>query len=299
MKSSISANSHRGPQVFTDLAATPAPHFERLPTDPEAAVNGFAADRLEAWSLHSGLLPDDRQICVYLPPQYLDLEDQDRRFPVFYLHDGQNLFDPRTSYLPNRTWRAGSTADWTNEQGLTEPVILVGIANTGLRRMAEYTPTRDLRMGGGAGALYGRLLLEELKPFVDARYRTKPERQHTGLGGSSLGGLITLFLGLEHREVFSSLALLSPSIWWDQRSILRRVASAKPSPESRIWLDIGTEEGEHHVHDTELLARMLTKQGWQPGDDLKLLIVPGGLHDEDAWGDRFDQVLCFLFPAER
>lgn len=297
MKSSVSPNSLPDLPVPPDPAVSCAPRFERLLTYSEADESGLPTDRLEAWHFHSGLLPDDRQVCIYLPPQYLT--EPERCFPVFYLHDGQNLFDPRTSYIPNRTWRAGSTADRMNEQGLTEPVMLVGIANTGLRRMAEYTPTRDFRMGGGEGERYGRLLIEELKPFIDAKYRTKPGRLHTGLGGSSLGGLITLHLGLAHRDFFSRLAVLSPSIWWDQRSILKRVASAKPTPELRIWLDIGTGEGAHHVHDTELLARVLTRQGWQPGDDLKLVVVPGALHDEDAWADRFGQVLCFLFPASR
>lgn len=271
-----------------------APAFVRMPVDREAEESGLPANRLESWHFHSSVLPDDRQVCVYLPEQYLS--EPGRSFPVLYLQDGQNLFDPRTSYIPNRTWRAGSTADWTNQEARAEPLILVGIANTGLRRMAEYTPTRDLRMGGGEGPMYGRLLVEELKPFVDRTYRTLPGRATTGLGGSSLGGLISLYLGLEHREVFSRLAVLSPSIWWDRRSILNRMAGVRPSPELRIWLDIGTGEGAHHVRDTELLARMLTTQGWQPGDDLKLKVVPGAFHDEDAWADRFGEVLSFLFP---
>jgi predicted alpha/beta superfamily hydrolase len=251
--------------------------------------------RLECYTFRSGIMPDDRIISVYLPPQY-EFEPE-RSFPVFYLHDGQNLIDPRTSYVPGHTWRAGETADRLNEDGEAEPMILVGVANTGLRRMAEYTPTRDYRMGGGEGRQYGRLLVEELKPWIDRTFRTKPEAAQTGLGGSSLGGLITLYLGLNHADVFGKLAVLSPSIWWDQRSILNTVAMVHPKTRPRIWLDIGTAEGLRHVRDTELLNRRLIQEGWRMGLDLQFAIVEGGFHSEDAWAARFDQVLRFLFPA--
>jgi predicted alpha/beta superfamily hydrolase len=163
--------------------------------------------------------------------------------------------------------------------------------------MAEYTPTRDYRMGGGEGRQYGRLLVEELKPWVDQTFRTQPEAAQTGLGGSSLGGLITLYLGLQYSNVFGKLAVLSPSIWWDQRSILNTVGMANPNLRPKIWLDIGTAEGLRHVRDTELLNRRLIQQGWRIGVDLKFAIVEGGFHSEDAWAARFDQVLRFLFPA--
>ncbi len=252
-------------------------------------------DRLTNYHLHSRILPDDRVVSVYLPPQYAT--DAERRFPVFYLHDGQNLFDAQTSYIPGRTWRSGATADHTNASGQAAPIILVGIANTGLRRMAEYTPTRDPRMGGGEGTSYGRLLIEELKPLIDSRYRTLSDAANTGLGGSSLGGLISLFLGLQHPEIFGRLGVLSPSIWWDHRSVLTFVTQAAPNPRPRIWLDIGTAEGARHVRDTELLARLLVRHGWEPGTTLAMTKVEGGVHDEDAWAERFDRVLAFLFPA--
>ena len=164
--------------------------------------------------------------------------------------------------------------------------------------MAEYTPTRDYRMGGGEGRAYGRLLVEELKPWVDASFRTCPEAEHTGLGGSSLGGLITLYLGLLYPGVFTRLAVMSPSIWWDHRSILTIVANTRPKPPLRIWLDNGTPEGARHVRDTESLERRLMMQGWVPGLDLELMKARDALHTEDAWAARFDQVLNFLFPPQ-
>ena len=243
----------------------------------------------------SRFLPDARDIEVYLPEAYIN--EPARHFPVFYLHDGQNLFDGRTSYIPDHTWQAHTTADRLTRAGLIESVILVGINNTGLRRMPEYTPSRHLHLGGGDGDLYGRLLVDELKPRIDREFRTLPDAANTALGGSSLGGLISLYLGFSYPEVFSKLAVLSPSIWWNERSILRTVSAIRTRPNLRIWLDMGTAEGLRHLRDTDLLHRRLLQNGWRDGVDITHVRVPGGQHNEDAWAARFDRVLRFLFPA--
>jgi predicted alpha/beta superfamily hydrolase len=244
---------------------------------------------------HSEILPDDRAVSVYLPPQYL--EQEERRFPVLYLQDGQNLFDGRTSYIAGKTWNANTTADRLAEAGAIEPVILVGIANTGLRRMAEYTPTRDFKMGGGEGRSYGRLLIEELKPVIDRTYRTLPNAENTAVGGSSLGGLISLYLGFAHPEVFGKIAVMSPSLWWDHRSIFNAITQQATKPKLRIWLDMGTGEGARHLRDADMLERFLLNRGWKSGVDLAYVKIAGAVHDENAWSDRFGDVLRFLFPA--
>jgi predicted alpha/beta superfamily hydrolase len=264
--------------------------------DASSVVSELDANpRYKVGNFHSEILPDDRAVSVYLPPQYL--EQEERRFPVFYLQDGQNLFDGRTSYIAGKTWRANTTADQLAESGEIEPVILVGVANTGLRRMAEYTPTRDFKMGGGEGRSYGRLLMEELKPLIDKSFRTLTEPESTGLGGSSLGGLVSLYLGFAHPEVFGKIAVMSPSLWWDHRSILNAIQQQKTKPELRIWLDMGTAEGARHLRDADTLERLLLKRGWRSGVDLAYVKAPGAVHDEQAWSDRFGDVLRFLFPA--
>ena len=265
---------------------------------------------------HSRFLAEDRDITVYLPAAYLT--DPARRFPVFYLHDGQNLFDPRTSYA-GFTWRAHCALDAEDAAGRIDPPILVGIANTGVRRMAEYTPTRDRRFAGGDGLLYGRLIVEELKPLIDRTFRTLPARDTTALGGSSLGGLISLALGLRYPDTFGKLAVVSPSVWWDGRSLLAAVSEApvatpirstfrrapttpaSDTPKPKIWLDMGTGEGLRHLRDCDLLHRRLLAHGWRETADartsmLRYTRVPGGVHNEDAWAARFPEILRFLYP---
>lgn len=279
----------------------PARSSDIAPAAWERVRDGDADDvtpipRLERYRFHSPTLrePEVRGVLVYLPPQYET--EPERRFPVFYLHDGQNLIDPKTSYIAEQTWQAHTTADRLALAGEMEPVILVGVANAGMRRMAEYTPGRDLRLGGGEGRAYGRLLIEELKPLVDATYRTCPGPSDTAVGGSSLGGLISLFLGLEWPDVFGKVAAMSPSIWWDQRSILTRLSRAQPKPSLRVWIDMGTAEGSRHVRDSGMLYRQMLRQGWRDGIDLRYSLAEGAEHNEAAWAARFDRVLRFLFP---
>ena len=255
--------------------------------------------RLERYRFHSAILPDPHERCVgvYLPLAYE--AEPDRSFPVFYLHDGQNLFDDRTAYVPGHSWKAQATADRLAEAQEIEPVILVGVANTGLRRMAEYTPTRDFKLAGGEGHSYGRLLIEELKPLIDRNYRTRPDAASTAIGGSSLGGLISLFLGFEHPDVFGNVAAMSPSIWWNNRSILSFIESPEPPPNLRIWLDMGMNEGARHLRDTDYLFRVLKRMGWREDVDLAYQRVPDAVHSEDAWAERFHNVLRFLFPPRQ
>ena len=243
-------------------------------------------------------LPDERDLIVYLPPGYD--EQPGRTYPVLYMHDGQNLFDGRTSFIEGRTWQMGEHADAAIEAGEVEPLVIVGIYNTGDRRLAEYTFERNWQMGGGEADSYGLLITRELMPFIASQYRVRTDRESTGLGGSSLGGLVTLFLGLRHPQHFSRLAVLSPSVWWNHKSILGYLNEHAPQvwERQRIWLDVGDREGHRTLRDAEQLARRLVANGWRNGADLHFELVTGGTHDEASWATRVRPMLRFLFSAE-
>ena len=246
----------------------------------------------------SRFLAKGRDVLVYLPPGYDAPGNRARRYPVLYLHDGQNVFDGATSFLPNREWRVDETAQALIEEKAIEPLLIVAVYNAGADRNDEYTPTRGERFGGKADA-YGRMLVEELKPFIDRTYRTRKDAANTGLGGSSFGGLVSLYLGLKYPDVFGKLAVVSPSVWWDSRFPLRQVAALAAHPPLRIWMDMGTGEGERSVADARALRDALVAKGWTPGKDLSYLEAPGAEHNEDAWARRVEPMLRFLFPEAR
>lgn len=263
------------------------------------ATPGMSHPRLRLHrAFHSDYLPDDRDIVVYVPPGYD--EQPERSFPVLYLHDGQNLFDPARAFA-GRTWQVRENADAAIEAGEVEPLMIVGIYNTGDRRLAEYTHERDWQRGGGEAAKYGRLLTEELMPWIATQYRVRRDRAATGLGGSSLGGLVTLFLGLRYPQCFGKLAVLSPSVWWNHKSIVGYLHESAPliSERPRVWLDVGEQEGRRTVQDAELLARRLNASGWVDGETLHFERFPEGTHNEASWAARVRPMLKFLFPAEQ
>lgn len=240
----------------------------------------------------SQYLPHERTILVYLPPGYK--ADGAQRYPVLYLQDGQNVFDKATSFADE--WRVDETAQQLIEAGKIEPLIIVAIYNSGEHRLDEYAPTHVDHKGGGGADQYGRMLVEEIKPFIDSQYKTLPSAASTGLGGSSLGGLLTLHLGLRYPTAFNRLALLSPAVWWDERAIVRQVESLGGKLPLKIWLDAGTGEGEDAINHTRALRDALVAKGWVVGDDLHYLEAEGAQHNEGAWASRVGDVLKWLFP---
>lgn len=245
----------------------------------------------------SAHLAAPRNILVYLPPGYG--ESGERRYPVLYMHDGQNLFDPADAF-GGVAWGVDQTAHNLILAGQIEPLIIVGIYNAGSRRIDEYTPVKSttgrMRGHGGGADRYGRMIIEELKPFIDAQYLTKPEREATGLGGSSLGGLVSLYLGFKRPDVFSRLAVLSPSVWWANNQIIREAARLGGRLPLRIWLDIGKREGSRIKHQVRALKEILLANGWRSDLDLAYYEIPEARHEEAAWAARFGEVLRFLYP---
>lgn len=252
-------------------------------------------------NFHSKILTNDRDVVIYLPPGYEP--NKNKRYPVLYLHDGQNLFDGATSFIPGKEWRIDETAEALIAAGKIEPLIIVGIYNAGKARIDEYTPTADqkYKMGGKAD-LYGRMLVEELKPFIDSTYRTRKDSEHTGLGGSSLGGIVSLYLALKYEDVFGRVAAVSPSVWFSNKQIVHYAEALRKRPKMRIWLDMGTKEGgtaedaQQAISDARLLKETLRNKGWKPGKDLSYFEAEGAEHNETAWAARVEPILKFLFP---
>jgi predicted alpha/beta superfamily hydrolase len=245
--------------------------------------------------IHSRFLPQSHDVIVCLPPGYH--EQPDRRYPVLYLHDGQNVFDDLPMSPFGVQWGVDTTARALMYARVIEPLIIVAVGNAGRDRIDEYTPTRDnMHDAGGLADRYGQMLVYEIKPWVDHTWRTRRTARDTAVAGSSLGGLLSLHLGLTHPAIFGKLGLLSPSVWWDDRWIVRQLAAEGRRPDLRIWLDVGTGEA-RMLKGTRLLYRMLLRKGWQIGHDLAYVEAEGALHDERAWGERTGLFLRFLFPG--
>ena len=242
----------------------------------------------------SRFLRNQRDLIIYLPPGYD--EQPGRSFPVLYLQDGQNLFDRATAFA-GQDWNVQGAADYLIQGGAIQPLIIVGIYNTGKSRIYEYTPTKVPKLGGGRADRYAKFLMQEVMPFVQQQYRALPEPSQTGIGGSSLGGLVSLYIGLKYPQSFGKIAALSPSVWWNQRVILRLAAAANLHPRPSIWLDIGTREGPKIVPDVEQFRDLLLKKGWREGQDLHYERVEGAEHNEAAWSQRVGPFLQFLYPA--
>jgi predicted alpha/beta superfamily hydrolase len=254
-----------------------------------AAIRLGRLERIPAFA--SQILGNTREVTVYLPAGYDEREEGS--YPVLYMQDGQNLFDAHRAYVPGNHWRLQEAADAAIGERTAEPLIIVGIDHAGPARIDEYTPVADPKhSGGGRAADYARFLIEELKPSIDAQFRTRPEAESTGIGGSSLGGLVSLYLALKHPEVFRRAAVMSPSVWWSDRAILADAEAFDGTP-PRMWLDIGGREGLEALRDARELRDRLAAKGWK---DFFFFEDRRADHSERAWARRARQALEFLFP---
>ncbi|MDX2183230.1 MAG: alpha/beta hydrolase-fold protein [Gemmatimonadaceae bacterium] len=237
--------------------------------------------------IYSPGLGNTRDLHVYLPPSYDD--SPDARYPVVYLHDGQNLFDDRLSFAGS--WRAAAAADAAARLG--HEAILVGISNSADGRIGEYTPFRDRRVGGGNADRYLLFVIRTVKPRIDALFRTRGDREHTMLGGSSLGGLVSLYGFFRFPEYFGGASVQSPSLWFADGAIFDYVAAAPYTP-GRIFLDVGCQEGEGTLRNARRMREMLLSKGYETGRTLRWVEDRTGKHHESAWGRRLKRALPFL-----
>jgi predicted alpha/beta superfamily hydrolase len=239
--------------------------------------------------VYSPQLDNERDLLVSLPGNY---EARERRYPVIYMHDGQNLFDPAMSFAGS--WNVDVAMAEVSLGGLE--AIVVGIPNMGHERLAEYSPFEHPQVGVGRGDLYLEFLINTVKPLIDAQYLTMPDRQHTGIVGSSMGGLISLYAFFRHARVFGFAGVLSPSLWLTESATFAFIENA-PFSHGKLYLDVGAREGDRHVANAQRMRDLLEAKGYRLGHDLMWVEEEMGHHHEAAWARRFQDALPFLVPA--
>ncbi|MGQ0646458.1 MAG: alpha/beta hydrolase [Gemmatimonadaceae bacterium] len=241
--------------------------------------------------VHSPELANQRDILVYLPSSYAK---STKPLPVIYMHDGQNLFDPTTSFAGE--WGVDTAMARAPRTG--RRAIVVGVPNMGIDRMQEYSPFTDARHGGGSGDAYVDFLVNTLKPMIDARYRTQPDRESTGILGSSLGALISLYAFFREPSQFGFVGAMSPAFWFGEGGIFPYVECAA-NVRGRLYLDVGTREGEGTLANARAMRDLLIRKGYRAGQDLMWVEDRGGMHNEAAWGRRLRKALPFLLGGDR
>jgi len=238
-------------------------------------------------------LGGSRRLWVYLPPGYASGE---RRYPVLYMHDGQNLFDASSSFAGE--WEVDESLDTLVREGRLDGLIVIGVDHAGEGRLDEYSPWRDRQLGkGGRGDVYAGFLVRTLKPYVDRTWRTLPDRDHTGIAGSSMGGLISLYAGLRYPEVFGRVGVFSPTLGFAARLPMRYVRAARARLPQRIYLDMGGAESGHPGQDRDLveLAQAAASALETGGFEVRLVIDAPARHHESAWAARFPGAVLWLF----
>ena len=255
---------------------------------------------LRLHELQSRIFRNTRMLRVWLPPGYSAPENQGRHYPVFYLNDGQNLFDKATAYI-GVDWQADEAADRLIREGRIPPLVLVGIDNAQKDRPREYLPYRTFNppIMRPQGKHYPNFLLNEVMPFLYQRYRIARGPENTGLGGSSLGAIISLYTAMDRPGIFGRLLLESPSLFVSNRQFLKCSRAFRQWPE-KIFMAMGTNEAGSEgrdrqvVEDVLALERVLRRAGLNE-DRLLVRIDEGATHNEREWAKRFPEALAFLF----
>jgi predicted alpha/beta superfamily hydrolase len=257
--------------------------------------------RLDGANLNNNLMPDirlisdsfempqfdtKRAVYILLPHNY---EQSDKKYPVLYLQDAQNLFLEGSEF---GNWGIDKQLAVLASRGHGD-VIIVAIAHGGENRFKEYSPYHNPKMGKGEGRKYVQFISRTLKPYIDANFRTLPDREHTGIGGSSLGGLVSIYAGLMYPEVFGRLMLFSPSLWVSPNIYFDAIDFLSHLP-AKIYVYAGGGESSTMIPNVEKLKQTLQRQG-NKKIDIHLSLDPDGKHSEVQWGKEFPKAVEWLF----
>lgn len=271
-------------------------HWHDYLHDKDPHHHSVVGDLRVARQVYSPQLDNTRDLLVCLPPSYH--HDTARRYPVVYMHDGQNLFDHATSYAGE--WHADSALQTLAGEGIE--AILVGIPNTGEDRIREYNPFDHPRFGAGRGEDYIRFILHTVKPLIDHDFRTDPHPSRTGIMGSSMGGLISLYAFFQFAGAFGFAGVMSPSLWLRYDALVNLIRTA-PRPGGRLYLDVGAKEishrtssirNRHYIDGVRGIRDELEARGYREGDNFLYVEDADGKHSEDDWARRLPDALRFL-----
>lgn len=232
----------------------------------------------------------NRRIAVILPHDYK--ENPEKKYPVLYLQDGQNLYEESA---PFGTWSVNKRMAYLAEKGMGD-VIVVAIDHAEEYRIKEFSPFKHPELGDGEGEKYVDFIVERLKPHIDKNYRTLPKRQHTGIGGSSMGGLISLYAGLIRPDTFGKLMIFSPSLWISPK-IYETARKFEPKEFTQVYMYAGGSESMQLLPNAQRIVDILQIYAKNNPKKLlvKLAINPSGTHSEYFWGQAFPEALPWLY----
>lgn len=266
----------------------------------QSALNLSVVGDLRLHEFQSRIFNNKRMLRVWLPPAYDAPENKDRHYPIFYLNDGQNLFD-RAAAFAGVEWQVDETADRLIRQNQVPALIIVGIDHGQKDRAREFLAYRSMNppVLRPQGKRYPEFLLNEVMPFLYLRYRIARGPENTGLGGSSLGAIVSLYTVIDRPGIFGRLLLESPSLFVCNGRMLKYSHAFRQWPE-RVFLAMGTKEAGREdkdkqvVEDARELERILRREGLRD-DRLRVKIDEGATHSESEWAKRFPEALTFLF----
>lgn len=239
---------------------------------------------------HSTRADIGRTVDVRLPPGY----DASRPEPysLLVMHDGQNLFASRAE-ARGGSWHADETIGRLVTEGQIPPLVLLAIDHGDAKRIHEFTPTRVMELGGGGAPDYAEAVFSAIATVAD-EYHVRTDVDGLAMAGSSLGGLVTLWMASTHPGRFGRLIAMSPSVWWDRRMLLRQLRRHPIDPATRIWIDAGGRERRSVARDARAVRDVLSGQGVRT---LQYVEDPEGGHDEASWGRRLAAALTWLYQS--
>ncbi len=231
----------------------------------------------------STILNNKRDVIVWLPQGYDSSKNKEKHFPVLYMHDGQNIMDPKTAYV-GKDWRVDETVSRLIRQKKIKEIIVVGIYNTP-DRLDEYSWSEK-------GQNYLKFIVNELKPFIDSNYRTLADRKNTAIMGSSMGGLISFYAAWHYPDIFSMAGCLSSSFYYNNDRSIKQVQEYKGSKKPiKFYID----HGEDGALRGQKMFVELSKKGYVIGQDIDYFYAPGAEHNEKEWAARLERPILFFF----